>query len=204
MIFKKLFGKPQAAHPDFGNGAELDIQSAAAGTLTRVESWRWRSQPIRIPYFKDLKMAVEFHDIEEGGADTFLAEYDAALLHFLKLNLEDRNSATPHVHAHCRDCISSADFEGREALASATVVPASVWPFVKPIDVTVSRRLFNEQDVYIAVSCAVPWEDEHGMQLVFRQGKQLTRVGPIDGHLTDADAHNIPDEQDAMLSAWRS
>jgi hypothetical protein len=41
------------------------------------------------------------------------------------------------------------------------------------------------------------------LQLVFRQGRQLTRVSGQDGHLTHADAYNVPDSEDALLSSFK-
>ena len=52
------------------------------------------------------------------------------------------------------------------------------------------------------MACECEWEQEHGLQLVFRQGKKLTRVSDQDGHLTKADAYGIPDNEDKLLSAF--
>lgn len=35
-------------------------------------------------------------------------------------------------------------------------------------------------------NCA--WEPEHGLQLVLREGRSITKLGPYDGHLTHSDA----------------
>lgn len=50
--------------------------------------------------------------------------------------------------------------------------------------------------------CECDWEEEHGLQLVFRQGKKLTRISDQDGHLTEADAYDKPDEEDELLSKF--
>jgi hypothetical protein len=43
--------------------------------------------------------------------------------------------------------------------------------------------------VYLSVECECSWEIEHGLQLVFRDGRAISRIGPYDGHLTgDGDA----------------
>ncbi|MFC7668884.1 DUF6985 domain-containing protein [Hymenobacter humi] len=46
------------------------------------------------------------------------------------------------------------------------------------------------------------WEVEHGLQLVFRQGRMLTRVSQYDGHLTESQAEDIPEEQDALMMQY--
>jgi hypothetical protein len=33
------------------------------------------------------------------------------------------------------------------------------------------------------------WEPEHGLQIVFRDGRAVTKVGPYGGHLTNSAAH---------------
>ena len=65
-----------------------------------------------------------------------------------------------------------------------------------------SRRAYQEQDIYVQVACECDWEQEHGLQLVFRQGKKLTRISDNDGHLTEADAYGKPDEEDELLSKF--
>nr|WP_206680680.1 hypothetical protein [Hymenobacter polaris] len=59
-----------------------------------------------------------------------------------------------------------------------------IWKFVWPTDIYVSRRPYNEPDIYVQVTCECDWEQEHGLQLVFKQGKKITRVSEQDGHLT--------------------
>jgi len=54
-------------------------------------------------------------------------------------------------------------------------------------DVSVQRDGPGEP-VYVSVECECSWEPEHGLQLVFRGGARVTKVGPYDGHLT-----NVPD-----------
>ncbi|NJM30291.1 MAG: hypothetical protein HC855_09475 [Rhizobiales bacterium] len=202
MILKNLFGrKRQEPAPP------RHIQSAAAGTLTSGPDPRlpdfWHSQPLPIPLLNGTPVSVIYSGYVLGEEPDALAEYDAALADFLRLGAGERKRATPHVHKHCRAEVDTADWPGRAEVDAATVSPERVWEFVKPLNIYVERRLFNDMDIYVNVSCECAWDTEHGVALVFRQGKQLTRVGSNDGHLTDADALNVPDEQDALLSAWK-
>lgn len=36
---------------------------------------------------------------------------------------------------------------------------------------------------------------EHGLQIIYRAGRVLSRVREQDGHLTFTDAHDMPEEQ---------
>lgn len=74
--------------------------------------------------------------------------------------------------------------------------------FVQPNQIYISRRHRRDKDVYIQVSCSCDWEQEHGLQLVFRQGKKITRISDEDGHLTEADAYDKPDSDDELLSKF--
>lgn len=42
---------------------------------------------------------------------------------------------------------------------------------------------------YVSFEGEVAWEPEHGLQLVFADGRELCKVGPYDGHLTHAAAY---------------
>ncbi|MDX6261519.1 MAG: hypothetical protein QOH84_3207 [Kribbellaceae bacterium] len=62
-----------------------------------------------------------------------------------------------------------------------------------PDDVLAYVALGNEPEVfrnddgdgriYVSLECECDWEPEHGLQLVFRDGAALTRVGPYDGEV---------------------
>ncbi len=80
--------------------------------------------------------------------------------------------------------------------------PNEIWNFVHPSKIYVSRRHRRDKDIYIHITCRCDWEEEHGLQLVFRQGKKITRVSDIDGHLTESDAYDKADEDDELLSEF--
>jgi hypothetical protein len=46
------------------------------------------------------------------------------------------------------------------------------------------------QHVYVSLECECDWEPEHGLQIVFRDGRRVTKVGPCNGHLTNSDAYD--------------
>ena len=60
---------------------------------------------------------------------------------------------------------------------------ADVWNFVYPSEVIVHWD--ENADFYLCVSCGCEWEEEHGLQLVFKDGKKLTRASGHDGSFTD-------------------
>jgi hypothetical protein len=199
MVFSKIFGSRAPAN------AQRSIQSEVAGQLFEkpdLPDW-WDGMPMAIPFFQAERLPITYCSLEPDDVQQNLADFDGVLMNLLKQATEARAYAEPLIHQNCRNAIESAEWQGRDELAIATLNPSSVWRHLKPTRVYIMRRVHNEMDIYATLSCECDWDAEHGLQLVFRQGKQLTRVGPEDGHLTDADAWNIPDEQDKLLSAWK-
>ena len=201
MIFKKLFG---------GSKKELvgpkQIQSSAAGPMKRdAELERlWKGRAISVKLFDGAMLPVSYYEYDPGKSPDALPEYETALRNFLSLDTTARGVATPFVHKLCRDYIAAAYWEGKDQLEAKTRAPEAVWDHVRPTEVYVTRRMYDEnEDLYVGVQCDCDWDVEHGLLLVYRQGKQLTRVSAVDGYETDADALNIPDEEDSMLSAWK-
>jgi hypothetical protein len=199
-MFDKLFGRRSAAPKK-----QRSVQSTIAGTLVEqpdLPGW-WEGAPIEVPFFSGANAPVIFSSMEPDDVQKNIADFDRCLKNLLVQGAEARAYAEPLIHKNCRDTINSAEWDGRDALATATAHPSSVWQYLKLQQVCITRRVHNEMDIYASLSCQCEWEQEHGLQLVFRQGKQLTRIGPDDGHLTDADAWNIPDDQDKLLSTWK-
>jgi len=48
----------------------------------------------------------------------------------------------------------------------------------------------------IAAEC--DWEREHGLQIIYRHGCELSRVSAQDGHVTHTDAFGLPEDQDKI------
>lgn len=54
--------------------------------------------------------------------------------------------------------------------------------------VYVQRRPAGDRGIYITVDCEFGAAVEDGLYLVFKNGSSLTKLGPFDGHLTNAEA----------------
>lgn len=101
------------------------------------------------------------------------------------------------------EAVDATDYPFEEDVPLRAITdPSQVWNFVTPSRIYLSRRHRRDKDVYLHLTGGCTWEEEHGLQLVFRQGKKLTRVSPQDGHVTEADAYDIPDEDDPLLAAY--
>jgi hypothetical protein len=66
--------------------------------------------------------------------------------------------------------------------------PDSVWDYVSfGTEFHIERNRRRDGRAYASVECGCAWEREHGLQVVFRDGRTVSKVGPFDGHLTNGD-----------------
>lgn len=146
------------------------------------------SAPLPVPFFAGTALTF----VIEADADA--PDVHAAVDRTLSLGEADRLAASALVFENYRAFLEASDLEPLDI-----TTPTDVWRYVTPTEVHVKRRHRRDRDVYVAFMCECAWEDEHGLQLVFRGGDRLVRVSDQDGHLTRADAYNTPDDQDPAL-----
>lgn len=168
---------------------------------SKFKDW-WTSEELAIPYFDNKKLTITFTDFEPEHDSTFLNEADQALINFLELNAGDRNSISELAYKNCMDFLEQIGIDEADEAFRQITDKNEIWNFIHPKQIYITRRPYKEQDIYIQVACECDWEEEHGLQLVFRQGKKLTRISGQDGHLTEADAYAKPDEEDELLSKF--
>ncbi len=73
-------------------------------------------------------------------------------------------------------------------------IPASadIWSeaeFQLPPTLGFGRGALEPGRSYLSFEGEVSWEPEHGLQLVFEHGLSVCKVGPYDGHYTNAHAY---------------
>ena len=65
----------------------------------------------------------------------------------------------------------------------------TVWDHVRiGTEIMVERRSRGDQAIYLSIESGCEWEEEHGLQLIFREGRTITKLGQYDSHLTNSDA----------------
>lgn len=182
---------------------ENHITSKIIGNLKRDESlgW-WKSAEIEVPLFDDAKLTITFMDFEPQRDKSFVDEAEQALINFLRLGPSDRNAISDLAHKNCADFLEAVGFNEADEALWKIKDKNDIWKFIQPTEIYLSRRNRRDKDIYVQVACECAWEQEHGLQLVFRQGKKLTRISAQDGHLTEADAYDKPDEEDELLSKF--
>lgn len=154
----------------------------------------WVSQPVAVPFLDGQR--VSFTVTAEATDGVYPPDVAEAVRQFLALGPDDRAAAAPLVfqnYADFADAVTEVEVE--------IDGPAAVWDHVRVTGIHVDRRPRRDRDVYVQVTCNCDWEVEHGLQLVFRRGSRLVRVSDQDGHLTRADAYDLPEDHDAEPGA---
>ena len=183
-----------------------EITSKIIGQLKQEDAFPdwWKSDAVEIPFFDGEKLTITFMDCEPEHDKTFIEEADQALINFLKLTTNDRNSISELAYKNCMDFLDAVDFDEIDEPFRQIKDRSEIWKYIHPAEIYVTRRPYKDHDIYVMIACECDWEQEHGLQLVFRQGRQLTRISNQDGHLTEADAYNKPDEEDELLSDYNN
>lgn len=159
------------------------------GELTadpRIEEWLVSSE-VEIPCLPGIRLPFVLERFEDDPAP---AEFIAAIGKFLGLSVEDRNEATQCVFKNYSEFV---DAVGEEDVNVDIGIPSDVWKHIQPSAVYVLRRYSGDKKVYVRITAECDWEQEHGLQIVYREGNQLARVSDQDGHLTYSDAYAIPE-----------
>ena len=119
--------------------------------------------------------------------------YEAAARNFTSQGPELLDAATEYLWAYYHSVAAALSPGERERLGVPTVdESADIWEQVEirsPPAFTLGGRRFAPARSYISFEGEVSWEIEHGLQLVFEDGRRLCKVGPYDGHETNANAY---------------
>lgn len=162
----------------------------------------WKSEKTDVPFLDNEKLTVTFTDFEPENDKTFVDDADRALKNFLSLSQKDREAISSLVYKNCLDTLNTAPINETLQHLLHLKNANEIWNHIYPSQIYVTRGTEKDQDVYVQVGCGCDWEEEHGLQLVFKQGNQLTRVSEIDGYLTNEEASTKSNEENGLLSQF--
>lgn len=132
--------------------------------------------PIAIPFFDDLKMKVLYEDIELEHEAKFIKEADEAVKSFLEKTKEDRLAISHLVHKNCMDFLDAIVVDEYFQTFREIKDHDKIWKYVHPKSIVCTRSLDNDKEIYLTIYCNCDWEQEHGLQFVLRQGREITRI----------------------------
>jgi len=133
------------------------------------------SQLFEIPYFDNKKLTIGF---VEATHQPYLKTAHKVLQDFLQLKPNDRINDTACVYKYYFNTLKNGYTKPLDITASE-----DIWKFVDPTDIIIHWG--ENAEFYLCVSCNCGWEQEHGLQLIFKDGTTLTRASGHDGHFRD-------------------
>ncbi|MCP5078640.1 MAG: hypothetical protein GY951_11380 [Psychromonas sp.] len=170
------------------------MESKIIGQLkvhTDIDEW-YESEAISIPLLGGHKLSFTIEDIDE---DENPDEFDEAISNFIELDESLKSEIETYVY---KSYLEFKEAVGPEYCPTNILDPSGVWQYVYPSYISVSRRPYGNEEIYVQLLAECEWEPEHGLQIVFHKGKTLNRVSDQDGHLTHSDAYALPEEQDRI------
>jgi Domain of unknown function (DUF6985) len=167
-----------------------DASDPVLGRLTQDSRFGWYvSDPHSVRFLSGQHCRFVLDDYDNAD-EARLSEIQRAVQNALHAGEEVLNDAERYVVQYCNEML----VRYREGQRPDVRIEndGDVWSYVQfGRDIHVTRRAHgdSEDGVYLSLECSCDWEIEHGMQLVLRDGRAVTKVGPYDGHLTNADAY---------------
>lgn len=153
----------------------------AIGDLAQSEFDDWWTVSAFVPLAgQDLPITVmNFNPQDSAHADR-VAMFDSAIRAFMALGVVERQAAGTLAIANCHDFIEAVGEEDWNREMAQCHDAEVIWKFIKPRNAYVS---FGKKTghAYVALACNCEWEEEHGLQFVYRNGRELIRVSAADG-----------------------
>nr|WP_209319219.1 hypothetical protein [Pseudoalteromonas sp. Isolate6] len=145
-----------------------------------------RSKPIEI---KGLGGKLVEFILEQYEEDKKKDEFHEAIKNFLAIDESVLRASQDYIYQYYKDIFVHLVPEDDWYVEIPNA--ADVWKHIQFGNaLLVSRRSGGDELVYISLTCSCDWEQEHGLEIVFKQGRYVNKVGPFDGHLTHSDAYD--------------
>jgi len=166
------------------------MQIAPLGQLTKDEENDWLiSAPVTVAALD--KVACEFL-LEGYETDPHPQDFSNAIANFIALDPAALRAAQEAIFHYYLDCAKLAKSERQDCVEIAA--PEDVWQHIQfGCEALVCRRTSGDQAVYVLFESDCDWNEEEGLQLVFKHGNQVTKVGPFDDFLSNADVYGLPE-----------
>ncbi|WFE89806.1 hypothetical protein K1718_00140 [Roseibium porphyridii] len=141
----------------------------------------WQAKSQTVPMLENIQLPVILTKVNERHVNAI----DEAIAQFLKLGDFARDEAGRSVHADFLKLTAAPAHLTGDAMSRLAIErPDDVWQHLRPQSLWLTaERYEGEETIYIAIHCDCDWDPEDGIQLVYREGKLLTRVSEQDGEV---------------------
>ncbi|MGH3660652.1 MAG: DUF6985 domain-containing protein [Micromonosporaceae bacterium] len=155
------------------------------GVIEEDDSGEYWSPPVLVPGLRGATCRLL---VTGSDADLEKDDFHRAIRNFLAIDESVLQAASSSIFAYYQDVKTWSNRDTQVSIPS----PDAVWDHIQiGAEAEVARG--DDEHVYVSVECECDWESEHGLQIVFRDGNTVSKVGPFDGHLTNAAAYARPD-----------
>lgn len=159
------------------------------GKLEEYQFDNWLiSKPIAVKVLNDEMIEFVLEDYQQ---DESKEEFHQAIENFLTIDKAVLKQAQDDIYQYYIDVSNEIGID--DACYIKIAKPEDVWKHIElngsPV---VTRRPSGNRLVYVTLECNCDWEEEHGLQIVFKQGLFVNKVGAYDSHLTNSDAYDDP------------
>ncbi|MCF0064445.1 hypothetical protein MUK70_25335 [Dyadobacter chenwenxiniae] len=157
----------------------------------------WESIPIEIPFLNNQAMRISLRASNPDEAAKLAAETDPILNAFLEKTILDRNALSALVYGHCTNIFEITGFDHEcitmfkqvqnpeswilNAIALEELLDLAhindVWKFVRANGIYISRG--KEGEIYLQISFKCDWDEEHGLDLVFKDGIEFVGMDSL-------------------------
>jgi hypothetical protein len=164
------------------------MEIAGLGEFDLDEDMGWHFGPRKtVKALGDVSCTLILDGYRNGES---LDGYRAAVEGFLEIGPAVLEEAAPHVFRYYQDSMLDLK-EGDEGWVEIES-PAQIWKHVRFGEEAFVRRRKKDKVIYISLECSCDWDREHGLQIVFKNGRTINKVGQFDSHLTNSDAYAAP------------
>lgn len=178
------------------------MQIPGLGEVVEDADLGWyRTEAIPVPVLggAPCRFIIDGYDEDPAPQD-----FHAAISTFLSLEGSVLTAAAPSIFAYYRDIMDDLVAAGDDDWYVEIDSPDSIFDHIQlGNEPTVTRDPYGDRRVYVSLECECDWEPEHGLQIVFRDGRTVTKVGPYDGHLTNSAAYADDRLDGVVYHSWR-
>ncbi|MGR5213384.1 DUF6985 domain-containing protein [Vibrio rotiferianus] len=162
-----------------------EIETSFGLVKLEEKNKKWATEPIKIKLLGNLECRFLFDDAYIF--DINRTDYHSAISNFYNLNPNILFSSSQYAFQYYKEITEqldpNSDWYNENHVDIST--EQDVWSYVQFSDVLYISRNEEDATVYIVLGGNCDWEPEHGIQLVFKEGRFINRLSSIDFILTN-------------------
>ena len=132
------------------------------------------SQPVKVDLLDGKLAPFIFEEEEDVDLAALIGPIQSAVENFLRLSADSREELTELVYANYQQMLDASTLQPLPMGSKS-----DIWKYVYPGEVFVKQHP-DDKNIYVIICCYCEWEQEHGLQMVFRNGEKISSVSEVD------------------------